>query len=332
MAFEVFKIKNEIKYISLCYMNSIKQSLGVSNYITKHSKLYRRPLKADEQTHIKDNVPIIDGYNYMADILHLPTDKFGFNKLLVIVDIGSDAFDIEKMKGETAKETLNAYKKLLTRNIIKLPYASMLTDGGSSFQSEFHKYLYDNGVDHRTAIAGRHHQLSNADNLCRQLGDLFNAVMNQKENETGKQSKAWVSSIDIVREKLNEFRKKQLKLKLAKKGSSFPVDLNKFEYPIFDSVNTSNKKIKYVPPKFKIGEMVHVLYNEPRKFNRNQNGENVKQNTKNFRMGDLRLSIKKYKIIQVLYYSGNPPYRYLLDGYPTNRKQTASFTEEELKR
>ena len=141
------------------------------------------------------------------------------------------------------------------------------------------KYLYDNGVDHRTAIAGRHHQLSNADNLCRQLGDLFNAVMNQKENETGRQSKAWVSSIDIVREKLNEFRKKQLKLKLAKKGSSFPVDLNKFEYPIFDSVNTSNKKIKYVPPKFKIGEMVHVLYNEPRKFNRNQNGENVKQNT-----------------------------------------------------
>ena len=32
----------------------------------------------------------------MADILHLPTDKFGFNKLLVIVDIGSDDFDIEK--------------------------------------------------------------------------------------------------------------------------------------------------------------------------------------------------------------------------------------------
>ena len=41
--------------------------------------------------------------------------KFGFNKLLVVVDIGSDAFDIEKMKGETAKETLNALKKMLTR-------------------------------------------------------------------------------------------------------------------------------------------------------------------------------------------------------------------------
>jgi hypothetical protein len=58
-------------------------------------------------------------------------------------------------------------------------------------------------------------------------------------------------------------------------------------------VNTSSKKLKFVPPKFKIGEMVHVLYNEPRKFNRNHNGENVKQNTQNFRMRELRLSSKK---------------------------------------
>ena len=46
-------------------MDLIRQSLGVSNETTKHSKLYRRPLKADEQTHIKDNVPLVDGYNYM---------------------------------------------------------------------------------------------------------------------------------------------------------------------------------------------------------------------------------------------------------------------------
>jgi hypothetical protein len=49
-------------------------------------------------------------------------------------------------------------------------------------------------------------------------------------------------------------------------------------------------------------------------------------------MGDLRLSIKKYRVSQVLYYSGTPAYRYLLDGYPTNWRQSASFIEEELKR
>ena len=105
-------------------MNSIKQSLlgGNVDDTTLYSKLYRRPTKPTEQTRIKDNVPLVPYYNYMADILHLPTDKFGYNKLLVVVDIGSDAFDIEKMKGETAKETLSAYNKMLSRGIVKVPH------------------------------------------------------------------------------------------------------------------------------------------------------------------------------------------------------------------
>jgi len=305
-------------------MNQIKASLGVSEDTIKHSKLYRKP---KEFTHIKDNVPLIDGYNYMADILHLPTDKYGYNKLLVVVDIGSDAFDIERMKGETSKETMSAYNRMLNRNIVKIPYASMLTDGGASFQSEFHKFLYRNGVDHRVAMPGRHKQLSSADNLCRQLGDLFNAVMNEQESRTGKQSKAWMQAIEPIRELLNKHRTDRLKKQLEKKGSDFPVDLTTFTYPIFD--NIPNKKA--IKPKYKEGDMVYVLYNEPHKFSRNANGEETKQNTKSFRMGDLRLSKKKYKISKVLYYSGIPMYRYMLDGYPSNRKQSASFTENELR-
>ena len=57
-------------------MKSLKQSLGIDDTYTK---LYRRPTKADEQTHVKDNVYLASGYNCMADILHLPTDSFGFN-------------------------------------------------------------------------------------------------------------------------------------------------------------------------------------------------------------------------------------------------------------
>jgi hypothetical protein len=47
----------------------------------------------------------------MADILHLPTDTFGFNKLLVVVDLATNAFDIEKMKGQ-----------LLSRSIWEYPF------------------------------------------------------------------------------------------------------------------------------------------------------------------------------------------------------------------
>ena len=115
-------------------MKALKQSLLIDDTFTK---LYRRPNKASDQSHVKENVYLASGFNYMADILHLPTDSFGFNKLLVVVDIATDAFDIEKMRSETADETVKAFKKMITRGILKVPEASMLTDGGASFKSSF---------------------------------------------------------------------------------------------------------------------------------------------------------------------------------------------------
>ena len=315
-------------------MNPLKQSFGIDDTYTK---LYRRPTHPDQMTKVKDQIPLVEDYNYMADILHLPTDKFGFNKLLVICDIADDTFDIEKMKGESAEETLKAYKKIIQRGIIKVPYASMLTDGGSSFKSVFHKYLYDNGVHHRVARVGRHHQLSNVDSLCRQLGSIFNGIMNKKEEETGKVSKAWTHAIDEVRGKLNNYRRSR--------GVKIPKDITTYEYPIFDNVvpkikikkiktttkggdikeeveahATEGEKYTQIKPKYKVGDLVNVLLEEP------QTILGKKQPTKIFRMGDLRLEKKKRKVLKVLYYNGPNPYRYLIEGLPN-----ASYTEQELK-
>ena len=314
-----------IFFLLLIYMKALKQSLGVDDTYTK---LYRRPTRADEMTKVKDQIPLIEGYNEMMDVLHLPTDKFGYNKLLVVVDIATDAFDIEKMRGETGDESLIAFNKILNRGIIKFPYASILTDGGSSFKGNFHKYFYDRGVHHRVARPGRHHQLSNVDNLCRQLGDIFNGIMNKKEVETGKQSKAWTHAIDEVREKLNKYRRSR--------GMKMPKDITKYEYPIFDNLKPKMKSenkssLKYVDdereqeykvikPKYKEGDMVNVLLEEPRTI------LGKKQPTKNFRMGDLRLEKRKREIMKVLYYSGPNHYRYLIEGLPN-----ASYTEQELK-
>ena len=290
-------------------MKALKQSLLIDDTFTK---LYRRPSKASTQSHVKDNVYLAPGFNYMADILHLPTDSFGFNKLLVIVDLASDVFEIEKMKGETADETLKAYKKMIARGIVKIPEASILTDGGASFKSTFHNFLYDNGVDHRVARVGRHHQLSNVDSLCRQLGDIFNGIMNTKEAESGKSSKAWTSSIDVVREKLNEYRKGR--------AMKMPTDLATYEYPIFDNIDASKKKAKEIEPKYKVGDLVNVMYQQPHAMT------GKKQNTNNFRMGDLRLEKQKRKIIKILYYSAPVHYRYLIEGLIG-----ASYQEEELR-
>ena len=297
-------------------------------WVKLFTKLYIRPTRADEMTKVKEQIPLIEGYNEMMDVLHLPTDKFGYIKLLVVVDLATDAFDIEKMKGETGDESLVAFNRIIKRGIVKFPYASILTDGGSGFKGNFHKFLYERGVHHRVARPGRHHQLSNVDNLCRQLGDIFNGIMNKKEAETGKVSKAWTHAIDDVRDKLNSYRRAR--------GVKLPKDITTYKYPIFDNLepkmkSKNNESIKYIDdkdeqvykiiqPKYKVGDLVNVLLEEPRTVN------DKKQPTKNFRMQDLRLEKKKRKVIKVLYYSGPQKYRYLIEGLPN-----ASFVESEMK-
>ena len=157
--------------------------------------------------------------------------------------------------------------------------------------------------------------------------------MNKKEAETGKQSKAWTHAIDEVRERLNEYRKKR--------GMKMPADITTYEYPIFDNLVLPKKKIKKkggdieedmttyptdglkykrIKPKYKEGDLVNVLLQEPHTMT------GKKQSTKQWRMGDLRLEKKKRKVLKVLYYSGPNPYRYLVEGLPN-----ASYTEQELK-
>lgn len=122
-------------------MRAIKNSLNIDDTYTK---LYRRPqLKASEQTHVKDNAFLQPDYNYQADVLHLPTDSFGFCKLLVVVDLANKKLEMEKMKdSESSEETLRALNRMLKRGIMKIPKASLTTDGGSGFKGVFHKFLY----------------------------------------------------------------------------------------------------------------------------------------------------------------------------------------------
>ena len=69
-----------------------------------------------------------------------------------------------------------------------------------------------------------------------------------------------------------------------------------------------------------MGDLVNVMYEVPHTMN------GKKQNTSNFRMGDLRLEKEKRKINTVLNYSGFQSYRYLVDGL-----KGASYIEDELK-
>ena len=124
--------------------------------VNKKTKKYNR---------VKDNIPAIEDYNFMSDLLFLPETKKGFKYLFVIVDLASDEFDIEPIKDKLANTTLKAMKTIFKRKHLNMPYASLKTDAGNEFKGSFHKYLVDNNILHKTALTGRHRDVSVVENL-----------------------------------------------------------------------------------------------------------------------------------------------------------------------
>ena len=282
-------------------MNEILKKLNADTTFTK-------PIKKEKTfTKVKDNIPLKADYNFMADILMLPTTKKGFKYLLVVVDLATDEFDIEPLKNKDPDTTLKAMKTMFKRSYIKEPYASIRTDGGAEFKGVFSKYLYDESILHRVAEPARHKQMGNVEALNKQLGRLLNGYMNSKEEETGEVYREWDEVLTIVRKELNALRRKP-----EKPDYIAPV-------PHYE-----------IEPKFNVGDMVY------RKLEIPENALGHKQNTSNFREGDYRWDKTPRKIIKVLPYGGSVPYRYVLNfmahvSYTDKELMKAKETEEKFK-
>jgi hypothetical protein len=289
--------------------------LGVNEKFT--TRLYNT--KNIEYNSVKDNIPLVANYNMMADLLFLPTAKFGFKYLFVIVDLATDLFDIEPVKNKEPITILKAMKKCFAREYLNEPEYTLKTDGGNEFKGVFHKYLYDESILHKVAPPSRHTSMANVESLNKQLGRLFNGYMNMKEERTGKVFKNWTEIIPIVREKLNEIRKKPL-----------PKDINSHEYPIQEDlrekkVAVTKKKVietQYtrIEPAFKVGDSVYRYLDHP------QNALKKNQPTAQKRMGDYLWDRQERKILKIITMGGKGPlYRYLLEDLPN-----VSFTEKQL--
>ena len=202
-------------------MKNILDELGLDETDTKAAK------KEKKFTKVKDNVPLKEDLNFMADLLFLPEATVGkktFKYCLCVLDLANDEIEIEAVSNKEPQTILNAFKAINKRKFIHIDKnsATLVTDSGGEFAGIFAKWLYDESVFHKIAIPNRHTQLANINYLCRQLGKLFNLYMNKKEKETGKVYKNWTDIIDKVRELLNKSRKKEL-----------PKDITTYEAPIF---------------------------------------------------------------------------------------------------
>ena len=276
-------------------MQALIKKLGIDETYTKAPRLPKKFTK------VKDQVPHKADYNFMADLLMLPQTKDGYKYLLTVVDLGTDELDFEPMKTKEPKETLEAIKNIFRRDYLNLPYASITTDGGNEFKGIFAKWLYERSVNHRITEPDRHQQLGNIENLNKQIGRLLNGYMNKIEEETGDVFKEWNNKmiLNMIRKEMNSNRKKPEK------------DIYTEVYPTPDET---------MKPKYKVGDIVYHISEVPR------DALNNKQNTKNFRVGDYRWDLVPRKIVKVLPYSGEVPFRYVLDYKPN-----VSYAEFEIK-
>ena len=139
--------------------------------------------------------------------------------------------------------------------------------------------------------------------------------MNAKEEETGKVYKEWTDKLPLIREKLNNIRKKKL-----------PDSIFTYLYPTWNAdreIKSKTKKdvIEYelIKPKYKVGDLVYVALESPE----NALGKKMKGL---FRNGDYKLTKEPHKITKVLNYHGPPYYRYLVNTF-----NGVSYQEAELK-
>lgn len=288
-------------------MNKIYEDLNIDQTFQQKA---RQPKKAFST--FKNNLPPVEDYNAMIDTLHLPKTKKGYAFLLVMVDLGSNECDFEPMRyvqksdkkpkkdAVTAEMALQAMLKIFKRKYLNKPYASISADGGPEFKGVFKKYCHENSILLRVGEVGRHYQSANVESLNRILGRLINGYLNKMTIQKNKQYYEWVDILDIIREKLNDYRKKDTK-----------KSIENVTYQVPDITHT---------PKFNNGDLVYRLLDHP------EDAMGNKQPTESFREGDMRLDRQPRKITQTFVYTGDQLYRYQLYGLPH-----VSYTEWQLK-
>ena len=274
-------------------LKQLKQNLNIDETYTKPTRTKETIIN----DFVKSNTYPKQDFNFMADLLYLPTTKKGFKYLLVAVDLWSNEVEAEPLKNKDPEDIVNAFETIFKRGTLKKPFSSIRTDAGTEFKGKFEKYCFEHSILHRVSLPNRHKQTGNVENSNKIIARLLNGVMNAKEAETGKIYREWDKVLKQIITALNS----------RKRPDENPY---KKQYPL------PTEKT----PKFKIGDIVIYKLEVPR------NALNNNQPTNNFRVGDYRWNYKAPKEIKkILYYENN--IRYILNTLPN-----VSYAENELKK
>lgn len=251
-----------------------------------NDKLFKK-IKIKKFDSVKNNIPLIEDYNFMADLLILPKTKDGYSGLFTMVDLATNECDFEPYKTKEPKEILECMENIFKRKHLKKPYASIKTDNGTEFKGIFHKYLYDNSILHKYCMPDRHRQMGSIENLNKQIGKIIQSYLSFLDLKNKNRNTEWIKIIPIIREQLNKFKKINIKD-------------NPYTH-IYKPININTE------PKFKIGDLVYYPLETPYDT---ITGKIKGEKSNSFRSGDLRYNQIPKKIQQIFMYENG--YRYML--------------------
>jgi len=227
-------------------------------------------------------------YTNQADILHLPTSKFGYKYLLVVVDDHTRKFDAYPLKNESSDAVLNAFLKIYeTSKFVHMPKI-LEFDSGSAFHGAVEEYFKNLGVHIRYAETNRHRQQGLVEAKNQLIGNIIFQLLDIKELKDKKKGKSKVAR-DWYKSK-NDFNK--LIDSLNEHQTFKPLKTQTQDTPIATPLNHNL---------LNVGDRVRVLLDYP------INISHEKRLYGKFRSADIRWSTDIKKIKWVALKPGEPP-------------------------
>ena len=205
--------------------------------------------------------------------------KSGFKYALVCVDIHNRKCDAASLRDKTSDAIIEGYTEIYKRKILKIPKV-MHVDSGTEFKGEVADYLTNKlGIKIRVADVQRHRQQALVERKNQLIGAIIAQLQGEKELDTKSVNTEWVKLLPSIIKEINE----NLPKPITSQPSNFPYS------------DKSNENL------LSKGSMVRVALNHP------INIYNQKTLSGKFRDSDVKFSLQKYPITEVLLKPSQPP-------------------------
>lgn len=284
----------------LDFLNKIKDKKTDSEI--KH--LIQTPKRENgvDMPHIYNNI-LSDKVFYEADLIFLPTDKFGYKYALVVIDVYNSKCDAVPLKHKNAHSVEKAFEKIFERGILKKPLKIQFDQGGE-FKAETKEYFDKEKIIVKYTETNRHRQNAGVEGKNKVIGRLLSAYQNDKEMTKKKQVKGWIDQLPYLITYLNENLPKRSKKHLE------------------DDVLTSKFSRELIP----LHTHVRIALNYPINAHNSKKMGDYK-----FRVGDIRWDKNQREISQWIL-NPNMPVMYLVNkkGTINTPDYTTAYTKNNL--